>query len=195
MRDTALRHVVERVSGGDGPVVDIATGRGMLLERLAGATSRPIVATDISPTILGRVRTRLAAADVMYVAADAHALPFRDASIPTLVSHVGLANVPDAPSLLRELRRAGASLYATHVLYEDSDEANRNAARARGIDTLLFRETALRAFAEAGWRATFAAERAVRSEPTSASAVIPSVEIDALPVQATRVTWCVVEAS
>jgi len=193
-RDEMLDRVVELVRGGAGTVVDVATGRGTLLERLLGATSRPLVATDVSPTVLARVNARLGEPRIDYVAADARELPFEDSSIPTLVSHVGLANVPDAPRLLRELRRTGRELFATHVFYPEEDEENRRAAREHDLEQLLFRDGALAAFAEAGWELAIDREQELAVEPTPASALIEGVRIDALPVARTQLAYCVLAA-
>ena len=193
-RDAMLDRVVELVRKGGGTVVDVATGRGTLLERLLARTERPLVATDISPTVLERVRHRLGDERVEYVAADARALPFEDAAIPTFASHVGLANVPDAMPLLRELRRAGRELVATHVFYPESDEENRRAARELGLEELLFRESAVRAFAAACWELEVESGQEVAAGPTPASALIEGVRIDALPVATTRISYCVLVA-
>ena len=193
-RDEALDRVVELVGAGDGTVVDVATGRGTLLERLLRATRRPLVATDVSETVLARVRARIGTARVEYVVADARALPFDDGSIPTLVSHVGLANVPDAARLLRELRRVGRELVTTHVFYPEDDAENLRAAGEHGLEGLLSRSDAVGAFDETGWQVEVDHEREVLAEPTPVSELIPGVGIDALPVAATRVTWCVLVA-
>jgi SAM-dependent methyltransferase len=192
-RDACLRHVVELAHDGDGLVLDVATGRGTLLELLLRGTARPLSATDVSPTILRRVHERLGNERIEYVAADAHELPLADGSIPTLVTHLGLANVP--ASALRELRRVGRELIATHVFYPDDDAENRRAAREAGLEQLLFRSAALQALAEAGWNATTEAERTVRARPTPESALAPGVRIDGIPVVETTATWCVLRAA
>jgi SAM-dependent methyltransferase len=191
-RDACLAHVVELVRGGEGLVLDVATGRGTLLELLLRAKSRPLGATDVSPTILRRVRERLGDECVEYVAADAHELPFADGAVPTLVSHLGLANVP--ATALGELRRVGGELVSTHVFYPDDDAENRAAARDAGLEQLLIRSTALQTLADAGWDAAVEAERAVRARPTPESALIPGVRIDGIPVVETNATWCVIRA-
>ena len=193
-RDAMLDRVAELVRDGEGTVVDVATGRGTLLERLLAATERPLVATDISPTVLERVRRRLGAERIQYVVADAHALPFDDAAVPTFASHVGLANVSDAAPLLRELRRAGRELIATHLFYPEADEENRRAARELGLDELLFRESAFRAFAAAGWTLAVESDQEVSAAPTPASALIEGVRVDALPAAPTRISYCVLVA-
>jgi SAM-dependent methyltransferase len=192
-RDACLAHVVELVGGGDGLVLDVATGRGTLLELLLRDTSRPLGATDVSPTILRRVRDRLGDERIEYVAADAHELPFGDGAVPTLVSHLGLANVP--ATALRELRRVGRELVATHVFYPDDDAENRAAAREAGLEGLLFRSGALQTLADAGWDAAVEGEQAVRARPTPESALVPGVGIDGIPVVETTATWCVIRAA
>jgi hypothetical protein len=193
-RDASLARVVDVVRAGDGPIVDVATGRGTLLERLLRGAERPLVATDVSPTILAQVRRRLGEERVRYVVADARSLPFDDASVPTLVSHIGLANVPDGEALLRELRRVGRELVVTHVFYPADDETNRTAAAEHGLETLLFRATALEAFRAAGWEVEIEDERGVASEPTPESVLIPGVRIDGIPVAETIATWCMLRA-
>jgi hypothetical protein len=192
-RDACLGHVVELARGGDGLILDVATGRGTLLELLMRGTARPLSATDVSPTILRRVRARLGGERIECVPADAHGLPFADGSVPTLVTHLGLANVP--ASALPELRRVGRELFATHVFYPEDDAENRKAAREAGLEQLLVRSAALQALADSGWNATTEAERTVRARPTPASALVPGVRIDGIPVVETTATWCVLRAS
>jgi SAM-dependent methyltransferase len=192
-RDACLAHVVDLVQDGDGLVLDVATGRGTLLELLVRGTARPLAATDVSPVVLRRVRERLGNERVDYVAADAHELPFADGSVPMLVSHLGLANVP--ATVLRELRRVGRQLAATHVFYPEGDAENRAAAREAGLEDMLVRSTALQALAEAGWNATTEAEQPVPARPTPESTLIPGVRIDGIPVAETTATWCVLRAS
>ncbi|MFL5938643.1 MAG: class I SAM-dependent methyltransferase [Gaiellaceae bacterium] len=193
-RDAMFARVVELVSGGDGTLVDIATGRGTLLERLLEATERPLVATDVSETVLGRVRARFGTQRIDYVVTDARTLPFEDGSVATLVSHLGLANVPDADPLLRELRRVGRELFATHVFFRDDDDRNLAAAHELGLHGLATRDAALSAFATAGWPAVVDLAREVHAEPTPVSELVPGVGIDVLPAVPASVTWCVIVA-
>lgn len=192
-RDLALARVVEIVERGDGPVLDVATGRGALLERLAHG-ARAVTASDSSLRILELLRRRLGDG-IEYVVADARSLPFPDASVATVVSHLGLANIADGETVLRELRRVGRELVVTHFFLPKEDAENQSAARELGLGTLLDRERALAALAAAGWRVEIEAEREVGAAPPPASELIPGVRIDALPVAETRATWCVLRAA
>jgi SAM-dependent methyltransferase len=192
-RDATLERVVELVRDGEGTVLDVATGRGTLLGLLAAATTRPLVASDRSEHILRATARNIPGP--RYVAADARSLPFADGEIATLVTHVGLMNVPRGPELLGELRRVGRELVATHYFYPPDDDENRQAAREYGLEDLLVRDSALATFAATGWDVTVEEEREVEAVPTPESALIPGVRIDGLPVRETRVTWCVLRAS
>jgi uncharacterized protein YbaR (Trm112 family) len=56
-----VEYVLEQVAGIKGPIIDLASGRGDLVEEMAQRLDRPIVATDFSPHILRRDRKRLEA--------------------------------------------------------------------------------------------------------------------------------------
>jgi uncharacterized protein YbaR (Trm112 family) len=53
-----IEALCERVAEEPGLVVDLASGRGMLLERLQRVVAGTLVATDISPRVLRRARQR-----------------------------------------------------------------------------------------------------------------------------------------
>lgn len=82
-----------------GVLLDVASGRGMLLRRLL-QTAKPsvhIVATDLSFEVLACDRIKLKSVNpdirVSYVACDATALPFRDRSIDMVCSFAGFMNM------------------------------------------------------------------------------------------------------
>lgn len=192
-RDDALEGLLEHVAGGEGLVVDVATGRGGLLERLVASTSRPLVATDVSPHVLRATERRIPGP--RYLVADALSLPFEEGEVSTVVTHLGLANVPQGRALLRELRRVGREFVGTHLFYSADDAPNQAAARELGLEELLTRESALDALAEAGWDASLEYAREVPASPTPTSALVPGLGIDGLPIRDTRVVWCVLRAS
>jgi ubiquinone/menaquinone biosynthesis C-methylase UbiE len=192
-RDLALARVVEVVDSGDGAVLDVATGRGALLERLVHG-ARAVTASDSSPRVLELLRRRLGDS-IEYVVADARSLPFPDASVPTIVSHLELASIAEGETALQEVRRVGRELVVTHFFLPKEDAENQSAAHELGLDTLLERERGLAALGAAGWRVEIEFEREVGAVPTPASELVPGVRIDALPVTETRGTWCVLRAA
>ncbi|MBC7264834.1 MAG: hypothetical protein H5T64_10845 [Chloroflexi bacterium] len=57
--ESQIRQAMERLSTAPGPIVDLATGLGRLMEEMARRLHQPIVATDFSPRVLRRNRRRL----------------------------------------------------------------------------------------------------------------------------------------
>jgi len=193
-------YVIEQLSTPDGPIVDLASGRGYLVKQLARQLQRSIVASDVSPRILRRDRDRLEF-DGVYdavslLAFDARRTPFKSGSVKTLTTNLGLPNIREPGHLLAELRRIvdGTFLAISHF-YPENDEVNARKIREMGMETLLYRRAALQSFVEAGWQANVAHTRLGKARPTPAGAVLEGATIDTLPAAETTLEWCVLEAT
>jgi hypothetical protein len=184
-REQAFAALLERL---DGPVVDLASGRCLLAERM----QVPVVATDLSPLVLARDRERGVASEAL--AFDARRTPFADGAIETMTTFVGLANAQDPGPLLRELRRVvSRRLLAIHQLYPEGD-GNAEAISALGLERLVYRGPFLEALAGGGWDAELVFECRARALPTPVGVVLEGAAIDGLPVAPTEIDWVVVEA-
>lgn len=184
-REEAFAALLARL---DGPVVDLASGRCLLVERM----DVPVVATDVSPLVLARDRERGVVDEVL--AFDARATPFADGAVETMTTFLGLANVESPGPLFRELRRAvSGRLLAIHQLYPE-DDANAAAISELGLSRLLYGEPFFAALAEAGWEAEVVFECRARALPTPVGEVLEGAAIDGLPVAPTEIDWVVVEA-
>lgn len=190
---------MERLSGADGPIVDMASGRCYLIEEMARRLARPLVATDYSPRVLRQDRRRLESFGlydrVSLLAFDARRTPFRDASVGTLTTNLGLPNVAEPGHLLTELRRVvhGQFLAISHF-YSEEDEVHATALREAGLSPLLFRRAAIEGFVAAGWQVEVVSECVGLSSPTPVSKVLGGAQIDRFPVQETDIEWCVLLA-
>jgi uncharacterized protein YbaR (Trm112 family) len=195
-----LLDVVSQMAEIDGPVVDLASGRCYLVEKLARRLKQPIVATDFSPSVLRRDRKYLQFLGlydrVSLLAFDARRTPFKDGVIPVLTTNLGLPNVEEAGRLLEELRRvvSGAFLAITHFFPED-DEPNRQMIRGAGLEPLLYRQSALDQFAQAGWDVEVKNAHLCAARPTPPSDLIEGARADGLPVADTTLEWCVLQAT
>lgn len=96
----------------EGVVLDLACGTcDMALELLRQRRAARVVGVDLSRTMLGLARRKMAARDgapappVDLVNAPAEALPFRDGSFDGVTIAFGIRNVPDFRAGLREMRR------------------------------------------------------------------------------------------
>jgi uncharacterized protein YbaR (Trm112 family) len=183
-----LDRIARLVASEEGLIVDVASGRGMLLERLQDQGVRP-VATDISPRVLRAARARGLAA----VACDAERLPFADGSVATATTFLGLGNVRRPAAVLGEVRRVAARLLAGHVVYEHGT-ANDAAVAELGLTRVAFRDALLEALAAAGWDARVVFECPARAEPTPTGVLLAGAGIDALPVAPVQAAWLVIDA-
>jgi len=191
--------VIDKLSTGGGPIVDLASGRCTLVAELVRALDRPIVATDFSPRVLRRDRDWLTHRNlydgVSLLAFDARRTPFRDGSVETMTTNLGLPNIREPGKLLEELRRiVSGRLLAISTFYPEDDAANLAALREHDLIDSMLHESAITSFAEAGWRANI--RNAVRglAKPTPNGKVIEGGGIDALPVVETTLEWCVIDA-
>jgi uncharacterized protein YbaR (Trm112 family) len=197
--ESQFDYVLEQLSGVEGPIVDLASGRGYLVERLTRSMEQPIVATDFSPRVLRRNRRWWEHfglyEQISLLAFDARRTPFRDGGVMTLTTNQGLPNIEQPDDLLPELRRfvAGKFLAITHF-YPEEDEANRAALQEFGLSTLLYHRSALSLFSSSGWQIEVANNCAGVARPTPKSVILDGTGIDAFPVSETTLDWCVLVA-
>lgn len=194
-----ISFAIGHLGASDGPIVDLASGGGTLVQEMAGRLSRPIVATDFSPSVLRRDRCRwesLGLYDrVSLLAFDARRTPFKDGAVGTLTTYHGLPNIEDPGGLLQELRRVvDGEFLAVTLFYREGDDANAQRIRELQLEGLLFRARALECFAAAGWQVEVVNSRAVKASPTPRSALLGGAGIDGMPVTGTVLELCVLLA-
>ena len=197
--ESQINHAIERLSMSAGPIVDLASGLGHLVEEMARRLTQPIVATDFSPRVLRRDRQRLEFFGlydrVSLLAFDARRTPFKDGAVKTLTTYQGLPNIREPGNLLRELRRivSGFFLVLT-IFFPEDDEVNAAAIAELGLSELLFRRSALECFTKAGWEVEVVASCFGKACPTPTGVVLKGASIDTLPVAETTLEWCILVA-
>ncbi len=194
-----LRWVTTHLVDGDGPIVDLASGRGQLVERLARSTGRPLVATDFSLRVLRRNCRWLRAMGldnrVSLLAFDARRTPFCSRGLQSLTTNLGLPNIREPGQLLLELRRiVRGEFLAVSVFYPDADPVHREPIRHAGLEALLYRDSALEQFRAAGWQVRLVEECQGTARPTPTSSLLDGAGIDGLPIAETALTWCTLVA-
>ncbi len=197
--ESQIDFVVDSLQQSDGPVVDIASGQGYLVEQMLRRTQRPIVATDFSPRILRQLRAWFAFfeldARLSLLAFDARRTPFKDGAVQTLTTYVGLANIEQPGALLAELRRiSGGVFLACSIFYPPDDQPNGEVIRQAGLEELLYRQALLEGFERAGWSARVTNACAATALPTPDSVLLEGARIDGLPVAETCLEWGTVVA-
>jgi len=199
-QQSQVKYLVEEVTEGEGPIVDLASGRCTLVRKLIEDTDRPIVATDFSLRVLRRNRVWLTHHNlygrVSLLAFDARRTPFRDRSIDMMTTFVGLPNIEQPGSLLKELRRVVSGRFlAISQFYPAADAVNVTALREYGLDNSMLLEPALNDFRKAGWDVSIRNLHRGLARPTPRSALIPDQGIDGFPIAETTLDWCVLEAT
>jgi uncharacterized protein YbaR (Trm112 family) len=194
-----LKQVVEQLSAGEGPVVDLASGRCYLVEELLRGLGQPVVATDLSLPVLMRDRRYLEFWGLYdrasLLALDARCTPFRDGAISTLTTFVGLPSVQEPGDLLRELRRIVSGRFVAITLFiSPEDEVHAPVIRRAGLEELLFRHAALAAFAAAGWQVEVIAACAARAAPTPKGILLEGFQVDGFPLAETVQELCLLVA-
>ena len=192
--DSQMEYTAKEGAYIEGPIVDLASGRCYLVEKLAGKLKRPIVASDFSPRVLRSSKKVLEFQglydQVSLLAFDARRTPFRDKAINLLTTNLGLPNIENPGDLVQELRRIvrGTFLAIAHFFPED-DQENRKAITEFGLDALLFEKPALERFSDAGWKVTIENSCSSTAKPTSPSALFEGARADGLPIADTTLDW------
>lgn len=191
--------LLERLGSLPPPLVDLACGRGALIDALLAHSDRHVVASDFSPRVLrrnlGRLRALGWADRVSLMAFDALHTPFAERSVGALTTNLGLANLRHGEAVFREVRRvlAGRFLAVTHF-YPPGD-ANTAAIAEAGLSHMLDRHRVADQLAAADLRYTFHNPIHALAAPTPASQVFPGARLDLLPVADTVLEWCLLDAS
>jgi len=198
--DSQVNYALELVRRHQGAVVDLASGRGHLVQRLADLKDRPVVASDFSPKVLRRNRRWLKHSGrydrVSLLGFDARRTPFRDGVVPIMTTYVGLPNINSPGELLVEIRRiVGGVFIAVSQFYPPDDAFNRHALEQAGRETMHLKGLALDGFASSGWHVEVVNLCYGPARPTPAATVIEGAGIDGFPVAETELEWCVLVAS
>ena len=192
-------YVIDKLVSSDEPIVDLASGRAYLVDKLVRVTKQPIVVSDFSVKVLKRNRQWLLHLgfyeQVSLLAFDARRTPFDDGTIKLLTTNLGLPNIHEPGDLLRDLRRvvSGAFLAISHF-YPEDDRSNAEAIHQAGFGAFLYKQSSIDYFSESGWQVEVSKSCLGAAKTTPSGVVLSGARIDAFPVSETTLEWCVLEA-
>lgn len=193
-----IDYVIDQLRKTSVPIVDLASGRGYLVEHMVRQLPNYVVATDFSPRVLRRNQTlwrHLGLYDrVSQIAFDARRTPFKNGAVSVMTSNLGLPNIEHPGDLVRELRRVVAEhLLSVMHFFPEHDAINAATICEQGLDTMLYAQRALAVFQHAGWQVALENAFTGPASPTPHGEIIPS-GVDGLPVADTMLTWAVLVA-
>lgn len=194
-----IDYILAQLLNNNDPILDIASGRGYLVEKMASKLNCPVIGSDFSVTVLQRNLQYLKSAGlydhVSLLAIDARRTPFKNGVIGNITTNLGLPNIEHPGNLLQELHRivSGKFLAITHFFPED-DEINAKIIKKAGLEQLLFRKSALKQYYDTGWNVTIRNSCEGIARPTPEGEILKRARIDGLPVSETSLEWCVIEA-
>ena len=189
--------LIEAVKDSDSPIVDLASGRCYLVGKLIGQTNAPIIASDFSPHVLRRNRRWLQFKGyydrVSLLAFDARKTPFKDRSIETLTTNLGVPNIRGTGELFRELRRtvSGRFLAISHFFPED--DGNREVIGQFELGDAVYKARLVEKMSAAGFDVITGVSCVGKASPTPVGVVLEGMPVDGLPAESTEYEWCVVE--
>jgi uncharacterized protein YbaR (Trm112 family) len=198
--DSQIKYTLDALSTLDGPVVDLASGRCYLVEKIIEQLKKSVVASDFSLNVLRRDKKLFEflgiEQHVSLLAFDARLTPFRDGSIKTMTTNLGLPNIQNPGRLLHELNRiVCGTMLAISQFFPVDDEPNKKVIVDAGLDPLLYRLSALEHFISAGWSVKVENTCVAEALPTPASKLLEGARADGLPVAPTEMEWCVLRAT
>lgn len=197
--DRQIDYVLDNLEGFKGQIVDLASGRCYLVEKIVSNLHRPVVATDFSPSALRRNRKYFQFLEldhlVSFLAFDARKTPFRDGAIEMMTTNLGLPNIENPGDLLKEIKRVvnGTFLAISHFFPIENNE-NHAVIKKAGLEAFVYKESAMNHFSAAGWRARAENACMAYALPTPESKIFEGARADGLPVVPTQLEWCTIRA-
>lgn len=193
-RDLQLEYIVNNIKTDD-PIVDLASGRGTLVEQLAKNVDNYLIATDFSPLILKKDKAIFNDLDldekISFLSFDARRTPFKNGAVKILTTFVGLPNIEKPMELLHELRRIiGGKLLAINHFYPKDDIDHQLVIKEMNMETFLYQGNLIKAFEVANFKVenNNITPRLVKPTPLGK---FFNFRIDGLPIKDTTLSWCV----
>lgn len=184
----------------DRPIIDIASGKGYLVEKLLKERKNYVVATDFSPTVLERnkeyYKYKGLYDKLSLIAFDARRTPFKDSSIEILTSNMGLQNIECPGEVTKEMNRITKDTFMSVMFFIDKeDKIHMDLFNKYGNAAYVTRSNAIDTFKKAGWNVNIANSFLANIMPTPEDKILKGASIDGFPIADTKIEFCVIQAT
>ncbi len=184
----------------DKPIIDIASGKGYLVEKLLEETKSFIVATDFSPTILARNKEYFKFKGfydrLSLISFDARKTPFKDNSIITLTSNMGIQNIEQPGEVISEMNRITKKDFMSVMQFiDEGDKVHMDLFNKFGSVAYATRDKASETFKKIGWNVKVCNSYIANIKPTPEGEILKGAGVDRFPIVNTKIEYCVIQAS
>lgn len=193
-RNKQIEYILNNIPN-DEPIIDLASGMGTLIEKLASNVDNYIIATDFSPLVLRKnhavFKQKNLHNKMSFLSFDARKTPFKNDAVKIMTTFVGLPNINKPMDLLYELRRIiSGKLMAINHLFSPTDKTHFDFLHENGLETFLYEEKLVKAFQNANF--TVANKNLISCfiKPTPEGEFF-KFKLDSIPVKDTTIEWCV----
>jgi uncharacterized protein YbaR (Trm112 family) len=191
-------YLVNMIEDSRDPIIDLASGRCYLVGLLARRTALPVVASDFSLKVMRRNR-RWAEFHGLYhrlslLVFDARQTPFKNGSVRTMSSNLGLPNIREGGKLHSELRRVISNQFLGISHFYPENDANGAAIDRFGLADMLYEERLIGSLSQAGFRVDMLNRCRGNAKPTAVGEVVAGAQIDGLPVADVDLEWGLLQA-
>ncbi|MBD8047897.1 MULTISPECIES: methyltransferase domain-containing protein [Clostridium] len=191
--------VINNIVDDDKVIVDIASGKGYLVEELLNKRKNYILATDFSPTILLRnkeyYKFKGLYDKLSLIAFDARKTPFKDNAIEIMTSYVGIQNVEKPGEVISEMYRICKDEFMSVMHFiDENDKANMDFIKEFNSTAYATRSNAIETFKKCGWKAEIMNSFIAEVKPTPKGEILEGASIDGIPVEDSRFEFGVVLA-
>lgn len=188
-------YVVSMAEKSNCPIVDIASGKGYLIELLLKNTDNYILGTDFSPVILLRDKNYFTSRGLYnklsLIAFDGRRTPFKNNSIELMTSNMGIQNIEHPGKVIEEMNRICKNTFLSiMMLFKEEDKIHLDFMAKYGNISYMTEATSLKTFNEENWTCSLINKVKANIEPTPVGKII-EMGIDGLPLEKTTVDFCI----
>ena len=183
-----LGYIVNALKNEKDFILDVASGRGVLVSKFLENTDTCIVSSDISFNVLEKAKESAEKEvfdnRISYIAFDLNKSPFKDKSVQAITTYVGLQNINNPEKIFAELRRiCGGKLYSACVFCCEDNVVNHKALENDKLDKTWIKSKYIEEFNKVGFKSVVENAIITLDEPTPVGEIMQGVKIDSFPIE------------
>ncbi|MCL2772484.1 MAG: methyltransferase domain-containing protein [Oscillospiraceae bacterium] len=182
-----LDYIVNSLKDENDFILDVASGEGSLISKFLENTDTCLISSDISFNVLEKAKKSTEEKGfsdrVSYIAFDLNKSPFKEKTVKTITSFLGLQNIP-YPEVFKEMRRiCNGKLYMACVFCCEDNIVNLRALEKGGSDKTWVKNKFIDEFNKVGFTSIVENSIITLDDPTPVGEIVKGATIDGYPVE------------